>query len=117
MLDASGLRYRICYAHKANQARAFVRAALAAGIGIDVASPGELAQRARPRASRPAGSRRPARRGATSWAPLAGTGVTVNVDNLWELASLIRLARAARHRGCRSWSGCAGSAPRARPSR
>ena len=41
-LDASGLRYRICYAHKANQGRAFVRAALAAGIGIDVASPGEL---------------------------------------------------------------------------
>ena len=52
-LDAAGLRYRICYAHKANQGRAFVRAARAAGIGIDVASLGEL-DSARTRASRPA---------------------------------------------------------------
>jgi diaminopimelate decarboxylase len=93
-LDAAGLRYWICYAHKANQGRAFVRAALAAGIGIDVASPGELGS------ALAAGF--PARRieatgpkGRDFLGVLAGSGVTVNVDNLWELAELIRLARAA----------------------
>ena len=43
ILDRSGLAYQIHYAHKANQAWVFVRAALDAGIRIDVASPGELA--------------------------------------------------------------------------
>ena len=93
-LDASGLRYRICYAHKANQGRAFVRAALAAGIGIDVASPGEL--RSALAAGFPA-SRIEATgpKGRDFLGALAGSGVTVNVDNLWELGALIGLARAA----------------------
>jgi diaminopimelate decarboxylase len=96
-LDAAGLRYRICYAHKANQGRAFVRTALATGIGIDVASPGELDSALaagfpadRIEATGPKG------RGFLG--VLAGSGVTVNVDNVWELGELIRLARAAGHR-------------------
>ena len=93
-LDASGLRYRICYAHKANQGRAFVRAALAAGIGIDVASPGEL--RSALAAGFPAGRiEATGPKGRDFLGALAGSGVTVNVDNLWELGSLIGLARAA----------------------
>lgn len=96
-LDAMGLRYRICYAHKANQGRAFVRTALGEGIGIDVASPGELRSAlasgfpaSRIEASGPKG------RGFLG--VLAGSGVTVNVDNLWELAEIIRLAQAAGDR-------------------
>ncbi|MGW4248622.1 hypothetical protein ACWELQ_39750, partial [Nocardia sp. NPDC004722] len=34
--------FRICYAHKVNQSRAFVVTAAAAGVGIDVASTAEL---------------------------------------------------------------------------
>ncbi|HTQ90653.1 MAG TPA: hypothetical protein VMK84_14315 [Streptosporangiaceae bacterium] len=96
-LDAAGLRYRICYAHKASQGRAFARAARAAGIGIDVASPGELDS------ALAAGF--PAElievtgpKGQGFLGVLAGSGVTVNVDNLWELGELIRLARAAGNR-------------------
>lgn len=96
-LDGCGLRYRICYAHKANQGRAFVRAALAAGIGIDVASAGELDSALaagfpadRIEATGP--------KGRDFLGVLAGSGVTVNVDNLWELGELIRLGRAAGHR-------------------
>jgi diaminopimelate decarboxylase len=96
-LDGCGPRYRICYAHKANQGRAFVRAALAEGIGVDVASPGELDSAlaagfpvSRIEATGP--------KGRDFLGVLAGSGVTVNVDNLWELGELIRLARAAGHR-------------------
>jgi diaminopimelate decarboxylase len=92
VLDGSGLDYRIHYAHKANQARTFVRAALDAGIGIDVASPGELAS------ALEAGF--PARRieatgpkGLPFLRQLAEQQVAVNVDNLWELSELIRLGR------------------------
>jgi diaminopimelate decarboxylase len=93
VLDASGLRYRIHYAHKANQARAFVRAALEEGIGIDVASPGELENAlcagfpaSRVEVTGP--------KGRDFLDVLAGSGVTVNVDNLWELSEIVRLARA-----------------------
>ena len=93
VLDGSGLAYRIYYAHKANQARAFVRAALDAGIGIDVASPGELAS-ARD-AGFPAGRiEATGPKGRPFLGQLTENQVTVNVDNLWELAELIRLARA-----------------------
>ncbi len=92
ILDGSGLAYRIYYAHKANQARVFVRAALGAGIGIDVASPGELASAlgagfpvSRIEATGPKGRR--------FLSQLAQRQVAVNVDNLWELSELIRLAR------------------------
>jgi len=96
-LDGCGLRYRICYAHKANQGRAFVRAALAAGIGIDVASPGELDSALA--AGFPAGRiEATGPKGRDFLGVLARSGVTVNVDNLWELGELIRLARAAGRR-------------------
>ena len=97
VLDDSGLAYRICYAHKTNQARAFVRAALDAGIGIDVASPGELASALE--AGFPA-SRIEATgpKGRSFLGQLAEQQVTVNVDNLWELAELIRLARKRKDR-------------------
>jgi diaminopimelate decarboxylase len=93
VLDPTGLRYRICYAHKASQARAFVRAALAEDTGIDVASPGEL------QSALTAGF--PAERvevtgpkGRGFLGLLVGAGVTVNADNLWELSEVIRLVRA-----------------------
>ena len=92
ILDRSGLAYRIHYAHKANQSRAFVRAALDAGIGIDVASPGELASALA--AGFPAGRiEATGPKGRPFLSQLAENQVAVNVDNLWELAELIRLAR------------------------
>jgi len=97
-LDASGLRYRICYAHKANQGRAFVHAALAAGIGIDVASPDEL--RSALAAGFPASlieATGPKGRGFLG--VLVGSGVTINVDNLWELAQITDLAQAGADPG------------------
>jgi len=96
-LEGCGLRHRICYAHKANQGRAFVRAALAAGIGIDVASPGEL-DSARAAGFPPGRIEVTGPKGRDFLGVLAGSGVTVNVDNLWELGELIRLARAGGHR-------------------
>ena len=91
-LDRSGLTYRIHYAHKANQALAFVRAALDAGIGIDVASPGELASALA--AGFPVGRiEATGPKGRPFLSQLAENQVAVNVDNLWELAELIRLAR------------------------
>jgi diaminopimelate decarboxylase len=96
-LDASGMRYRICYAHKANQGRAFVRAARAAGIGIDVASPGEL-DSAHAAGFPPSLIEATGPKGRDFLGVLAGSGVTVNVDNLWELGELARLGRAG---GCR----------------
>jgi len=96
-LGSEDLRYRICYAHKASQGRAFVRAARAAGIGIDVASPGELdSARAAGFPAELIEATGPKGRGFLGL--LAGSGVTVNVDNLWELGELIRLARAAGSR-------------------
>lgn len=93
VLDSTGLRYRICYAHKASQARAFVRAALTDQTGIDVASPGEL------HSALTAGF--PAERvevtgpkGRGFLNTLVAAGVTINVDNLWELSEIIRLVRA-----------------------
>jgi Pyridoxal-dependent decarboxylase, pyridoxal binding domain len=108
-LDASGLRYRICYAHKANQGRTFVRAARAAGIGIDVASPGEL-DSALAAGFPPGLIEATGPKGRDFLGVLAGSGVTVNVDNLWELGELARLGRAGTR--CRCWSGCAGSVGR-----
>jgi diaminopimelate decarboxylase len=93
VLDPTGLRYRICYAHKACQARAFVQAALTTGTGIDVASPGELDS------ALAAGF--PAERvevtgpkGRSFLSALVASGATINADNLWELSEIIRLARA-----------------------
>ena len=111
ILDRSGLDYRIHYVHKANQARAFVRAALDAGIGIDVASPGELASALA--AGFPAGRiEATGPKGRPFLSQLVEKQVMVNVDNLWELAELIRLAR--QRRPARS---CPGQALRLRSAR
>jgi len=96
-LDASGLAYRICYAHKANQSRAFVRAARAAGIGIDVASPGEL-DSALAAGFPPGLIEATGPKGRDFLGVLAGSGVTVNADNLWELGELAQLGRAGGYR-------------------
>jgi diaminopimelate decarboxylase len=93
VLDAAEVGYRICYAHKASQARAFVRAALAEGTGIDVASPGEL-RSALTAGFAPDQVEVTGPKGRDFLGPLADAGVTVNADNLWELAEIIRLVRA-----------------------
>lgn len=76
---------KVFYAHKANRSRSLVRAALDSGIGIDVASPGEFDQALecgfppdRIEATGPKGERFLRRL-------LEHPGVTINVDNLWEL--------------------------------
>ncbi|WP_436532024.1 alanine racemase [Actinoplanes sp. HUAS TT8] len=93
-LDARDVPHRICFAHKANQARAFVDTALRTGIGIDVASGGELAQALR--AGFPPGRiEATGPKGETFLEKLcAYGGLTVNVDNLWELETIARLAPA-----------------------
>ncbi|MFE7800970.1 decarboxylase [Nocardia sp. NPDC057440] len=91
VLDLQVPHYRICYAHKVNQSRAFVRTAEHAGVAIDVASPQEL------------GSAIAAGFGATRievtgpkgeafLRELIDCGVTINVDNLWELRRIAELA-------------------------
>lgn len=83
--------YRICYAHKVNQSRAFVATAEAAGVGIDVASEAELDSAAgagfaagRIEVTGP--------KGEGFVRELVGSGVTINVDNLWELERVAALA-------------------------
>lgn len=86
-----GLRYRICYANKVNQSRAFVRAAERAGIAIDVASAAELAGAVRA-GFEPARIEVTGPKGAEFLRDLIATGVTVNVDNVWELRRIAELA-------------------------
>ena len=98
VVDRLGLRYRIHYAHKANQSRTFVRAALDEGIGVDVASLGEL--RSALDAGFPAGRVEvTGPKGRAFLGVLVGSGATINVDNLWELSEIVRLARAPGGRG------------------
>lgn len=91
VLDEELVRYRICYAHKVNQAQAFVRTAERAGIAIDVASPQELA-------SALGGGFGPDRievtgpKGEAFLRDLVDSGTTINVDNLWELDRIAELA-------------------------
>ena len=90
LLHNLGLSYRICYAHKANQARAFATAAHRAGIDIDIASPGELANAV---AAGFAANRIEATgpKGEPFLRTLIAAGVTINVDNLWELGKIREL--------------------------
>jgi diaminopimelate decarboxylase len=90
-LNRYSLRSRIFYAHKTNQSSSLVRAAADAGIDIDVASDGELRSaiaggfaESRIEATGPKGTR--------FLRALVREGVTVNVDNQWELTELARLA-------------------------
>ncbi|MFI6865865.1 alanine racemase [Nocardia sp. NPDC050406] len=91
VLDARVSGYRICYAHKVNQSRAFVREAERAGIAIDVASPEELAS-ARGAGFDAARIEVTGPKGEGFLRDLVDTGVTVNVDNLWELRRVAELA-------------------------
>ncbi|MBF6300109.1 decarboxylase [Nocardia amamiensis] len=84
-------RHRICYAHKVNQSRSFVRTAERAGIAIDVASPFELAG-ALDAGFDPARIEVTGPKGESFLRDIAGRGVTVNVDNLWELGRIAELA-------------------------
>ncbi|MFD0360852.1 decarboxylase [Nocardia sp. GCM10030253] len=91
VLDLHLPRYRICYAHKVNQSRAFVRTAEYAGIAIDVASPQELGSAI----GAGFGSMRievTGPKGEAFLRDLIDCGVTINVDNLWELRRIAELA-------------------------
>ncbi|GGK34872.1 decarboxylase [Nocardia camponoti] len=88
VLDAAPMRYRILYAHKVNQAAAFVQAAREEGIGIDVASLPEL------RSALAAGFssdqiEATGPKGAAFLGELVSRGALISVDNLWELAFLV----------------------------
>ncbi|WP_405179254.1 decarboxylase [Nocardia sp. NBC_01377] len=90
-LDTRAVEHRIFYAHKVNRSRAFARAAFEAGIDIDIASPGEFDNALaagfpadRIEATGP--------KGESFLRRLITTGVTVNVDNLWELERIGQLA-------------------------
>ncbi|UGT43602.1 decarboxylase [Nocardia yamanashiensis] len=91
VLEAGVGRYRICYAHKVNQSRAFVRTAEAAGVGIDVASPEELAS-AGGAGFAPERIEVTGPKGEGFLRELVGTGVTISVDNVWELRRVGELA-------------------------
>lgn len=82
--------HRICYAHKVNQSQAFVRTAERAGIAVDVASPQELASAAGagfgPMRIEVTGPK-----GEVFLRDLIARGVTINVDNLWELRRIVEL--------------------------
>ncbi|MCP2275816.1 decarboxylase [Nocardia amikacinitolerans] len=91
VLDRELPRYRICYAHKANQSRAFVRTAEHAGIAVDVASPQELAS-AIGAGFRPMRIEVTGPKGEAFLRDLIDRGATINVDNLWELGRIAELA-------------------------
>ncbi|MBO0852792.1 MAG: alanine racemase [Nocardia sp.] len=85
------LETRIFYAHKVNHSRALLATAHHAGIGVDTSSAPELA------AARGVGVSADdievtGPKGRRLLREIAGTGVTVNVDNPWELGELIALA-------------------------
>ncbi|WP_431951225.1 alanine racemase [Nocardia lijiangensis] len=91
VLDRELPAYRICYAHKANQSRAFVRTAEHAGIAIDVASPQELAS-AIGAGFGPMRIEVTGPKGEAFLRTLIECGATINVDNLWELRRIAELA-------------------------
>ncbi|WP_225730087.1 MULTISPECIES: decarboxylase [unclassified Nocardia] len=91
VLDRHLPRHRICYAHKVNQARSFVRTAEHAGIAIDVASPQELAS-AVGAGFGPMRIEVTGPKGESFLRDLVDCGATINVDNLWELRRITELA-------------------------
>lgn len=90
LLAGYRLRHRIFYAHKVNQSRTLITAALHAGIGVDVASAGELAN-ARARGFAPERIEATGPKGDALLRTMLD-GVTINVDNLWELGRIAELA-------------------------
>jgi diaminopimelate decarboxylase len=91
VLERHLVQHRICYAHKVNRSRAFLRTAEHAGIAIDVASAQELAA-AVDAGFGPMRIEVTGPKGETFLRDLVGAGVTVNVDNLWELRRIAELA-------------------------
>ncbi|MEV6391385.1 decarboxylase [Nocardia xishanensis] len=91
VLDRERTGYRICYAHKVNQSRSFVRTAERAGIAIDVASPQELAS-AIGAGFGPMRIEATGPKGEAFLRTLIECGATINVDNLWELRRIAELA-------------------------
>src|SRR5690606_6727487 len=100
VLEQAGARHRICYAHKANQSRALASAARRAGIGIDVASPGEL-DSATAAGFVPADIEMTGPKGEATIRRALRAGVTINVDNRWELDLIDRITRAEHPAGPR----------------
>lgn len=98
VLDREHVRYRLFYAHKANQSATLARTARHCGIGIDVASPEELAGATRagftPEQIEVTGPK-----GEAFTRIALGAGVTINVDNLWELDLIDRITRAEHATG------------------
>ncbi|NJC72465.1 decarboxylase [Planosporangium thailandense] len=118
LLDGYGFRYRICYAHKVNQSRALVRAALRAGLGVDVASPGELAN-ALASGFTTDHIEVTGPKGDAFLRDLVTHELTVNVDNLWELDRVACLAarQSGGHRAAVLLRMCGfGSSDRATPA-
>ncbi|RDI63598.1 alanine racemase [Nocardia pseudobrasiliensis] len=109
VLDRHQVRYRICYAHKVNRSRAFLRTAEAAGIGVDVASAQELTA-ALAAGFGPDRIEVTGPKGIGLLRELIAAGVTINVDNLWELERIAELAGTKTPVLLRI-SGFAGSAP------
>lgn len=92
VLDAGRAGYRICYAHKVNRSAALVRTAAALGISVDVASAGEL-ESARRAGFTPDRIEVTGPKGERFLRALVHSGVTINIDNQWELETLAGLAR------------------------
>ncbi|NNH68780.1 decarboxylase [Nocardia uniformis] len=91
VLEGQLSRYRICYAHKVNQSRAFVRTAEQAGIAIDVCSRAEVAGAV----EAGFGAERievTGPKGEVFLRELIDAGATISVDNLWELRRVAELA-------------------------
>lgn len=82
--------HRICYAHKVNRSRAFVREAAAAGISVDVASVPEL-HSALAAGLGPDRIEMTGPKGRTALLAATAAGVCVNVDNHWEIDTLAEL--------------------------
>lgn len=90
VLDRNLSRYRICYAHKVNRSRALLRTAEYSGISVDVASAQELAA-AVDAGFGPMRIEVTGPKGDTFLRELVDAGVTVNIDNLWELRRIAEL--------------------------
>lgn len=87
--------HRLCYAHKVNQSRAFVATAHHIGLGIDIASPREL-RTALATGFSPDAIEATGPKGLDFLGELVREGVTINVDNLWELGAVAGMASAGR---------------------
>jgi diaminopimelate decarboxylase len=89
------LRSRLFYAHKANQSRALAVAALTSSIGIDVASAGELGH-ALACGFTPDRIEATGPKGRAFIHELVDAGVTINVDNPWELGQIAEYGKPSR---------------------